>query len=270
MIKLAFCTDIHLDHIAANAVLPFIHSIAAAGPDVVVCTGDISNAILLHNHLGMIAKGLGEIPFYYVLGNHDFYGGSISDVRMLRSSDRRYLSLYSLVGKYVCINDNIAIVGHDGWYDGGYANWYASRIQMTDYKLISEFRSKSRLEMKSLINNLSNSAAECISISASAAAAVSKKVIIATHVPPFPKCSRGPDREQSNADWMPVMSSKAVGDAIIGVAEDHPDTKFTVLCGHTHTPWREVVTENVTCIVGNADSTGVSGYGHPTFEMLDM
>ena len=61
-----------------------------------------------------------------------------------------------------------------------------------------------------------------------------KKVIIATHVPPFPECSWHKDKP-SDKNWLPYFASKATGDVIMDVAKKHKNIHFLVLCGHTHT-----------------------------------
>ena len=43
-----------------------------------------------------------------------------------------------------------------------------------------------------------------------------KKVIIATHVPPFPECSWHKDKPSDN-NWLPYFASKAIGDVIVDV-----------------------------------------------------
>lgn len=268
--KLAHCTDVHLDHLTELQAREFFRSVQPAKPDVIVSTGDMSTAHLLATHLEWLQEATGDVPIYFVLGNHDFYGGAIAAVRAdLGERSGRAVYLTNAPGA-TQLGDGIAIVGHDGWYDGGYADWQRSRIRMTDYHAIREFRGRSRDEVLALIQSLADEGASVIATQASAAARGASHVIIATHVPPFATCSRAPTREQSDADWLPVMSSKRVGDAIRSVAEEHPAVRFTVLCGHTHTPWREDVAANIECIVGDADSTGTSGYGHPMWTLLEV
>ena len=269
--KLAHCTDIHLDHLSESRTREFFRSVLTLEPDAIVSTGDMSIARLLETHLDWMQAETRAVPIYFVLGNHDFYGSSIATIRA--SIGRRTgRAVYLTTAEHpVSLGDGIAIIGHDGWYDGGYSDWFASRINMTDYNAIAEFRSHSRDEWFALIQHLADEAAQAITTRAREAAKTSAAhVIIATHVPPFATCSRAPTREQSDGDWLPVMSSKRVGDAIRAVAEEFPAVRFTVLCGHTHTPWRERLTVNLECIVGDADTTGTSGYGHPMWSLLDV
>lgn len=78
--KLAWATDIHLDFLSADQMDRFFEEIASTGADGVLVGGDIGQAASVHNLLGRMARRVGR-PIWYVLGNHDFYGGSITRVR---------------------------------------------------------------------------------------------------------------------------------------------------------------------------------------------
>jgi predicted phosphodiesterase len=266
--KIAICTDVHLDHMKKKHARHFLKRLAEEKPDAVVCCGDMSCAVELSIHLEWVQAILGGIHFYFVCGNHDFYGGSIEGVRASLGNLPGEAMTYLTQSPPVQLAPDITLIGHDGWYDGGYADWFKSRLILTDYAAIAEFRHQSHIETKLLIERLASQGAE--KIKNASASLTSKHVIIATHVPPFSVCSLGPDRRPSDADWMPVMSSKRMGDAILTVAAAHPETEFTVLSGHTHTPCTARVAENVECIVGDADATGQSSYGHPMWTMLEI
>ena len=75
---------------------------------------------------------------------------------------------------------------------------------------------------------------ETILVKKSAITANTKKVIIATHVPPVPECCWHQDHP-SDENWLPYFASKATGDVIVDIAQKHKDIHFLVLCGHTHT-----------------------------------
>jgi len=261
-------TDTHLDHLKEKHARFFLRQLATTKPDAVVSCGDMSEATELSVHLGWVREILDGIPFYFVNGNHDYYRGSIAGVRqsLASYSDPAGSLVYLTHSPPVQLAPNIMLVGHDGWYDGRLGDWFKSRIIMTDYAAIAEFRHQSRAMTKLLMEDLANHSANKIA----ATPVTSKRVIIATHVPPFRECSRGPDRNESDADWLPVMSSKIMGDVILRLGREHPATEFTVLCGHTHTPWKARVAPNVECIVGDADATGKSGYGHPMWTMLEI
>jgi hypothetical protein len=58
-------------------------------------------------------------------------------------------------------------------------------------------------------------------------------VIVVTHPPPF-EGATWHEGSTTSDEWLPWFSCKAAGDALLEVAEKHPDTSFLVLCGHTH------------------------------------
>ena len=49
-----------------------------------------------------------------------------------------------------------------------------------------------------------------------------KKIIIATHVPPFPECCLHKGK-QSDQNWLPYFASKAMGDVVSSFAKKNPE-----------------------------------------------
>ena len=79
--QVAWMTDIHLDFIEdSNQIERFCRNIVEANPDAVLIGGDIAVAATVEESLLMLAKHL-QRPIYFVLGNHDFYKGSIAGMR---------------------------------------------------------------------------------------------------------------------------------------------------------------------------------------------
>ena len=60
-----------------------------------------------------------------------------------------------------------------------------------------------------------------------------KKIIIATHVPPFPECCLHKGK-QSDENWLPYFASQATGNIISTFSHKNPEIDILVLCGHTH------------------------------------
>ena len=58
----------------------FIEQLREAEPDVVILAGDIGTAESVEDYLDEIDDAL-DCPVLFVMGNHDFYGGSIQGVR---------------------------------------------------------------------------------------------------------------------------------------------------------------------------------------------
>jgi Icc protein len=73
--KLTWITDGHLEFVSPRDVDSFLGTVARLQPDAALFTGDISIASRIEHHLTAIATAInGSVDF--VLGNHDFYGGS--------------------------------------------------------------------------------------------------------------------------------------------------------------------------------------------------
>src|SRR5437016_129509 len=79
-IKIFWATDLHLDAVSTKIHRKFLESIVIKDPEIVLIGGDICNGVkclsLLKN-LARLLKGY----CYFVLGNHDYYYGSIEKSR---------------------------------------------------------------------------------------------------------------------------------------------------------------------------------------------
>lgn len=84
------------------------------------------------------------------------------------------------------------------------------------------------------------------------AATALKKIIILTHVPPFVEnCMyRG---KQSDDNFLPFYSCKAMGDMLIKMAKRYDTVDFLVLCGHTHGESFHQPLPNLICRSGNSE-----------------
>lgn len=268
---LLHATDIHLDHLNRNSSLfstrkikQFCDELNATEANWIVITGDLSNGIDLPMHLSFLEKWV-EKQVYFVLGNHDFYGSSINEVRGKTARYNHSKLVWLNTQEVVELTPDCALVGHDGWYDGGYSDWFQSKLIMNEYRLVKDFRNKSELNMFRLIQHLAQEGADHIKTNLIKAARQYKYVVCATHVPAFRDNSRAPDGSLSDTDWLPCMSNKKLGDALIDVAKQFPETKFTCLSGHTHTKWSQTYLPNL------REITGKSKYGTPTisFDLVD-
>jgi predicted MPP superfamily phosphohydrolase len=80
MARLAWVTDVHLDFLDHESLYRFHEAVVAASPDALLVGGDTATAPSLEEHLAALAGRL-QRPLYFVLGNHNFYRGSIHAVR---------------------------------------------------------------------------------------------------------------------------------------------------------------------------------------------
>lgn len=233
-LRLAWLTDIHLNFLSPEQLEDFCAELRDSEADALLITGDISEAPTLQFHLDAVAEAV-ERPVYFVLGNHDFYKGSVREVRDALAERRgqspwlRYLSQADCVP----LTENWALVGHDGWADGRFGNYRDSPVMLNDYVLIRELAWLSLEDRLTRIQALAGEAAGYLGAALAEALDRHPRVLVATHVPPFREACwyQG---QISNDDYLPHFSSKASGDALMEALEPRPEKEALVLCGHTH------------------------------------
>lgn len=258
--KLAWSTDIHLDHAFELQREEFFQSIRDSEADALVISGDISNANMLKRHLDMLAAGV-DLPIYFVLGNHDFYGGWISEIRDVarnRSRDRQNLH-YLTSMMYVSLSDDVALVGHDGWYDARIGR--TGKIILNDFQLVRDFSAlcgdwdvagiKPDVAMELKFKDLAGEAADHFRTVLAVAFEDHRKVVLVTHVPPFAEACWHMGR-RSDIEWLPYFTSKTAGDALVEVMEARPDKELLVLCGHSHGNGSAQIRDNLNVLTGGA------------------
>lgn len=242
--RLVWLTDIHLDFCDMDDRLIFYAKIKAQLPDAVVITGDISNgntAVFLRQLWDRL-----RVPVYFVLGNHDYYNQRIQKVREEMThlcdvsgycGDLIYLPQAEAPIELV---PGVALVGVDGWADGGYGNWIKSTVWLSDYELIRDLagHAHTRVHLQQKLREIAAAEAARLEHKLDAALPKYTTVIVATHVPPFAEAAWH-EGKQSEWDYLPHFASKFVGDALRTASqhyqradESHP--RLLVLCGHTH------------------------------------
>jgi 3',5'-cyclic-AMP phosphodiesterase len=80
MPRLAWFTDLHLNFLSDKDAKAFCAALASTEADCFAISGDIGEARSVQRYLRLLENSL-QRPIYFVLGNHDFYGGSIASVR---------------------------------------------------------------------------------------------------------------------------------------------------------------------------------------------
>lgn len=265
--RLAWATDIHLNFLHPPDRRRFLASINGQA-DALAVTGDIAESHSLGEVLRQMDAVL-EMPTYFVLGNHDFYRGSIAGTRgnvteMIRGAENLvYLSRAGVVE----LSPNTALVGHDGWADGRLGDLDGSEVILTDFLLIDELRhwrdprTLDKPALRHSLQALGDEAAGYLRGVLAEAAEQYPHVIVATHVPPFRETSWHEGRPSSD-DHLPYFACKAVGDVLLEAALGHPDCQILVLCGHTHGGGEVQVRGNLRVL------TGPAKYGKPRVERV--
>lgn len=264
MTHLAWATDVHLDFLSDHEVLNFATRLVADNPSAVVITGDVSVADRLIYHLSVIER-VAQRPVYFVLGNHDYYGGSIEKVRqdMKGLTNLSQFLRYLPSTPYVALTPSTALVGHDCWYDAMNGDWRRSNFFMTDWTHIKEFvvgagvrRGDPHTANMSMIvetaRKLSHEGATHVHDGIKAAARYHKNVIVAAHVPPFPE-THIYEGKAGDPGAQPWFTSKLFGDVMMDASRAFPKVNFTVIAGHTHGEYSGKIADNLTVHVGGAE-----------------
>ncbi|HID77599.1 MAG TPA: phosphoesterase, partial [Planctomycetaceae bacterium] len=214
--RLAWLTDIHLNFLNPGEKRRFLESLPDVA-DAVVITGDIAEGPTLPGCLRLIDRIVAR-PVFFVLGNHDFYGGSIAATRKLverLARDSQHL-VYLTAADVIPLTDSTALVGHDGWADGRLGRLRRSDVVLNDYVLITELAGcwhGEQLDVDRLapiLARLGDEAAQHLQRVVARAAAHHPQVIAATHVPPFGEAAWYEGRP-CDENWVPHFASWAAG-----------------------------------------------------------
>jgi 3',5'-cyclic AMP phosphodiesterase CpdA len=257
--RLAWVTDIHLDFLSAIQTDRFFAQIAETGADGVVVGGDIALAASVEPLLRRMGRVVGK-PVWFVLGNHDFYGGSIAAVRETAAALSREGSVVWLGGADVVeLSPRAALVGHDGWGDARLGNAAGTPVLLNDFVLIAELAGADRADLTARLRRLGDEAAAHVARVLPEALERYNQVLVLTHVPPFRQACwhRG---SYSDDDWLPYFTCKALGDVLLSEAARRPNRQITVLCGHTHSAGECHPLPNLRVVTGAAE------YGRPTVQ----
>jgi len=260
--RIAWATDIHLDHAGLDAIERFCLDILDAAPDALLLTGDIAEAPTIERYLFMLGECL-QRPIYFVLGNHDYYRGSIAKVRSwaARAHEQSPWLRWLPAQDTVALTPNTALIGHDGWSDGRFGDFHESPVMLNDYVHIAELRNLSKPDLLNQLNALGDEAAAHFRTVLAPAATRFSQVILLMHMPPFREAClfRG---KPGNAHWLPHFTCKAVGETLVEAMQVQPQCHLQVLCGHTHTAADVRILPNLRVRTGAAD------YGTPQLQAV--
>jgi predicted phosphohydrolase len=256
--KLAWLTDLHLNFLTRAERMVFYQTILVSSCDALLISGDIAEAPsicdLLIEMTDLIAK-----PIHFVLGNHDYYKGSITNVRAeIMQLQQTIKSLHWLTKSGVQrLTSDVVLVGVDGFADGRYGDYENSSVSLNDSVLIRELfqhklLSKKHLEIK--MQEFADEDAKQLEHDIQTAIDMHKpqKLIVLTHVPPFPEVCMY-QGHSTHPDYLPYFSSKATGDVLLKSAQNYPSVDFAVLSGHTHSYAQSQILKNLCVTVGSAE-----------------
>jgi 3',5'-cyclic AMP phosphodiesterase CpdA len=255
MTMVAWATDIHLDWADPALRRDFYESLRGSGADAAILCGDIGEGKTTGRWLREIAAALGR-PVYFVLGNHDFYGGSIPDVR--RQTARLAADCPGLVylpsAGVVELASGVGLVGHEGWGDARLGDFAFSQVFLPDFITIQDLAAvyHDRRLLRERLRALGDESAGYIARVLPEALARYRRVVLATHVPPFREAAWH-DGRSSDDEWLPFFACRAVGDVLLDVMRRHPACDLLVLCGHTHGSGEAQILDNLRVRTGGAE-----------------
>ena len=233
MTKIGWATDIHLSVCDDKTRQRFYQEICDARLDQLWFGGDIGEADNIEALLIELLEAV-EIPTFFVLGNHDFYFGSIMNERWQIG-----FKATSVCGVFKpCPSPRGDAPGrtggHDGWSDGRIGNYETSMVMMHDYRHIQDLAEYGKLERWEMMKEQGDVARHLYDVLPEAMQRF-KEVFLVTHAAAAGSLlvRRSDSRRRMG---MPHFTCKAVGDAILDIASQYGDTHLTVLCGHTHSP----------------------------------
>lgn len=158
--RIIWLTDLHLNFITWSELDTFCRDLLSPVPDLILIGGDISDSRSLMADLSILEEKL-QTPLYFVLGNHDFYHSSITEVRkQVAELTRKSSHLHWLPQEGVVeLTESVALLGHDSWADGRFGDYANSTLELNDYVLIREFIGLNRGDRLRLLQKLGDEAA---------------------------------------------------------------------------------------------------------------
>lgn len=250
-------TDLHLDKIFPWTFVRFIRHIIKVNPKGVFLTGDISNGWLLPYHLRILVNFI-KCPIYFVLGNHDLHFSSIDKVHgKIRSLCKEFSNLIWLTeADVIGLNDEVAIIGAEGWYDAELGNPNYLRATL-DWFLTKDFRQLPTWNDR--INAFRKLSDESVVIlEKKLEEAIKQKyktVYILTHIPPWKNATNyeGTFFERYH---LPYNVNLRLGKMIERFAMNK-DMNIVVCAGHIHSDRWIRVANNIECKVNKAKYYGL-------------
>ncbi len=246
-------SDIHLNFLNEKMRSDFYAKIPSC--DHIVISGDIAES---HNVLTFIAdmEMATGTPVHFVLGNHDFYGSSIKNVR---ACSKKLNWIPRNMG--TPLSDTTILVGVDGWGDCRNGDYENSRLTMSDWLYIEELNKaylQGSVKLKKALQKIADDDAKKLAKRVTTALANGfKRIIIVTHVPPYENACLNAGRK-STPDGLCFFSSQILGTTIEPIARANPDIDFLWLCGHTHSKVALHVLKNLEVRVAGSE------YYYPT------
>nr|MBK7069256.1 metallophosphoesterase [Deltaproteobacteria bacterium] len=252
--RAAWATDVHLEFLDPQGFERFVEAVRAIGPEALLLTGDIAQATTLGEWLRKVRAAVG-VPVLFVLGNHDFYRGSIAEVKAwaatFHQSDEG-LRWLPAAGPWRA-SDGTVVVGVDGWADGRAGAPERSTVLLNDWKMIRELAEAGAMydlaARRARLAALADEDAARLEATLREVLPGASRVVVLTHIPPFEEACWH-EGARSNDEWLPWFTCVAVGEVLRRMAAEHPSKHIEVYCGHTHSPGEHRESDNLVVHTG--------------------
>ncbi len=260
--QLIWVTDPHLNFVNLDIWDAWLDSLRLMAGTHLLITGDITEADDIAWQLERLTRRL-EMPIYFVLGNHDFYGSRIDKVReeMVRLCQGNDKLFYLTAGATLAMGYEWLLIGNDGWADGRFGDALASSVRLNDFKRIGNFGGCDLQADLLVMRSIADRCAAELAKQLESACRISNKILVATHVPPFREACLY-DGKVTDDNWAPYFASCVMGELFISFAERYPTHLFHILCGHTHHISAVRMRPNLTI------ATGAAVYGRPEVQQV--
>ncbi len=258
MKKLLWITDAHLEHLSQSGESAWFQKLAEAKADMLLLGGDTANSRIFSRMLRRIQDVFrGKIAL--VAGNHDYYHSSIAEFRSELACLQRAGALVfepNCQSEPLEIAEGVYLCGSGGWGDATAGSGNANEMPLNDENFIAELKTRN---LSDRLRELGKESAMHLGSQLASVPDVATSVIILTHVPPWPEACWHEGR-RSDSYALPRFCWQAGGNVIFETSNKMPQTKFIVLCGHTHSDgvWQN---GNITCHTAGSDYGRVAHSG---------
>jgi len=256
-VKICWVTDPHLEFLDQWERQRFLDRLADQPSDALLITGDIADSVQIGSVLDQLARSVRK-PIYFVLGNHDFYQGSVRETNYAADGQiAKHSNLDWLQGREILeLGATTALIGIGGWADGLGGLGPATTKRVADFELIQDLSTlPNDAERFAWMLDFAETAASQLRIVLEEAMGTYAKIIVATHVPPFEGAAWHAGKP-SEPDYQPFFSSPTMGKILLEAARAHPEKAVEVYCGHTHGKGVYTI-GNISVFTGDAE------YGEP-------
>ena len=268
MVKsLLWLSDTHLNVLTAEQHQQFLVTITSTLCDAMVITGDIAEPPVTENFLQQLAMQT-SVPIYFVLGNHDYYGTTVSAQRaLIEKISQTHPSLYFLTRHQpIPLTPQCILLGIDSWPDGRSSDFLQCTRELLDKEYIQDLIpvKNSKQALVTQLQQLADADVATLTTALTqVVASGSTQLLVMTHVPPWygtAEYALSP-RDQTELSHFTCW---ALGQVLHDFAISHPGIQIVHLAGHVHHAASYSITANYRVI------TAAATVGKPNYQHLDL